>query len=119
MEKLNIIGKINYHHTYQFTNYSQLDYNNITPIIKKYFSPSKQISMVIKNIEQKYNLTYDNICVLFYRGNDKITETDICKYDEYLTYTSSIIKNNPTISFLIQSDETEFIDFMSKQFPNN
>ena len=29
------------------------------------------------------------------------------------------MKSNPNILFLIQSDETEFINFMSKQFKNN
>jgi hypothetical protein len=49
-----------------------LDYNNIIPVVKKYFSPSKGIIDIINNIEQKYNLIHNNICVLFYRGNDKL-----------------------------------------------
>ena len=110
---------INYKHIYQFIDYSKLDYANITPIIKKYFSPSINILNIIKNIEQKYNLVYDNICVLFYRGNDKIKETILCSYNEYLEYADLIIKNNPDILFLIQSDETEFIEFMTIKFPNN
>jgi hypothetical protein len=105
---------INYDWEYQFVDYSKLDFNKIIPIIKKYFSPSKKIINIINNIEQKYNLIYDNICVLFYRGNDKITETELCNYDEYLIYANLIIKSNPNILFLIQSDETEFIDFISK-----
>jgi hypothetical protein len=110
---------INYHHSHQFIDYSKLDYNNIIPVIKKYFSPSKNIINIIENIEKKYNLVYDNICVLFYRGNDKNTETKICNYDEYLIYANSIMTSNPNILFLIQSDETEFINYMSEQFPNN
>jgi hypothetical protein len=74
---------------------------------------------IIKKIEQKYNLVYDNICVLFYRGNDKNTETRICNYDEYLIYAEMVLEQNPTILFLIQSDETEFIDFMTNRFPKN
>ena len=64
-------------------------------------------------------MNYDNICVLFYRGNDKNTETLICNYDEYLIYANLVMKNNPNILFLIQSDETEFIDFMTQKFPKN
>jgi len=30
-----------------------------------------------------------------------------------------IMKNNPNVIFLIQSDETEFIQFMSNHFPNS
>ena len=110
---------INYKHNYQFTNYSNLDYDKITSVVQKYFSPSENILSIIRNIEQKYNINYDNICVLFYRGNDKITETKLCSYNEYLTYANLVFKNNPNILFLIQSDETEFIEFMKDKFPNN
>ena len=110
---------INFHWKNQFINYSELDYKHTTPLIKKYFSPTVEINGIINNIEKKYNLIYENICVLFYRGNDKNTETKICGYEEYLNYTNQILKNNPNIIFLIQSDETEFIEFMTNIFPNN
>jgi hypothetical protein len=116
---ITIQNSIKYHWDDQFIEYSKLDYSNIIPLVKKYFSPSKQIINIIQNIEQKYKLEYDNICVLFYRGNDKITETKLCGYDEYLNYANFIMKHNPNILFLIQSDETEFIEFMIEKFPNN
>lgn len=112
-------GNINYHHSYQFIDYSKIDYEHITPLISKYFHPAKNIQKIINDIEQKYNITYENICALFYRGNDKITETELCKYDEYLKHANEIMIKNPNISFLIQSDETEFIEFMTAKFPNN
>jgi hypothetical protein len=88
-------------------------------LILKYFSPSLEINKIINNIEKKYNLSYKNICVLFYRGNDKNRETTKCSYDEYLKYADQIITKEPNIIFLIQSDETDFIDFMTERFPNN
>lgn len=110
---------INYNHNYQYNNYSNIDYKIIIPIVNKYFSPSKNILNIIENMEKKYNINYNNICVLFYRGNDKITETLLCNYNEYLIYANLLLKENPNILFLIQSDETEFISFMIKNFPNN
>lgn len=103
----------------QYNIYSLLDCNSISPVIKKYFSPSKSILKIIEDIEKKYNIDYNNICVLFYRGNDKNRETLICNYDEYLIYANKILDINPNILFLIQSDETEFIKFISERFPNN
>jgi hypothetical protein len=117
--KTNIIYPINYHHENQFIDYSKLDYTNISPLIKKYFSPSKTINDIIDNMEKKYNLIYENICVLFYRGNDKIKETKLCGYNEYLKFANEIIIKNPHILFLIQSDESEFIEFMTDKFPAN
>jgi hypothetical protein len=110
---------IKYHENDQFINYSMLDYKNILPIIRKYFSPSVNINNIIKDLENKYDIKYDNICVLFYRGNDKRGETTICEYDEYTIYANMILEKNQDIVFLIQSDETEFIEFILKTYPNN
>jgi len=49
---------------------------------------------------------------LFYRGNDKITETKLPDYESYVNYANEILKKNPTILFLIQTDETEFIEYI-------
>jgi len=110
---------IDYKQSYQYINYSKLDYKNICTIVKKFFTPSEDINNIIKNIEIKYNLNYNNICVLFYRGNDKNSETKICGYDDYIKYANLIFHKNPEINFLIQSDETQFIELMTRTFPNN
>ena len=110
---------IDYIENYQFNDYSILDLNNINPLITKYFTPSYSVKEIIKKIENKYNIDYNNICVLFYRGNDKITETSLSSYNDYLIFTQQILEKNSKIKFLIQSDETEFINFMKQQFPEN
>jgi hypothetical protein len=112
------IKPIDYKESYQFNDYSNLDYN-ITSIVNKYFSPSTQIKDIIHKMEVKYKMDYNNICVLFYRGNDKITETKLCEYNDYLIYANKIMRDNPNVIFLIQSDETEFIQFMTTRFPNS
>jgi hypothetical protein len=110
---------INYHPDYQFTDYSTLDYEGVRPLMKKYFSPSVEVSEIVNSMEKKYSLVYENTCVLFYRGNDKNTETKKGGYDEYLGHANRIMKQNPNIVFLIQSDETGFIEFMESRFPNS
>lgn len=112
------INPIDYKESYQFTNYSNLDWN-VTSIVNKYFTPSIQIKEIINSMEAKYIIDCNNICVLFYRGNDKITETKLCEYNDYLIYANDILKINPNVIFLIQSDETEFIEFMTIRFPNS
>ena len=116
---INIKKNIDYHENYQYKNYSELDYTSLSPFIEKYFSPSTEIKNIIHDINIKYTLDYDNICVLFYRGNDKNTETTICNYQEYITKAKQILVENPNIVFLIQSDETEFIETIISLFPNN
>ena len=118
IKNIEVSFSIKYHFQHQFIDYSNLDYKNITPLIKKYFSPSVEINNMINYIKKKYNLIYENICVLFYRGNDKIKETKLCSYDEYLKYANKILIKNPDILFLIQSDETEFIEFIKGKLPD-
>ena len=104
---------INYNWNYDFNKY---EYNKIIPIINKYFSPSLKINIIIKDIEKKYNLKYNNICVLYY---NTIKYNTICQYNYYINYSKLIIKENPNIIFLIQSNKIEFIKFMKNMYPNN
>ena len=115
----NFNDKIIFNSMTQFTNYTHIDFNNISPFVKKYFTPSNQVRVIIEDIEQKYNLKYDNICVLYYRGTDKKQETTKCNYDDYLIYVNEILKKHIDIQFLLQSDEQNFIEFMIKKLPNN
>lgn len=112
------INTIDYVHTHQFKDYSTLDYG-IIPVVQKYFSPSKKITDIIIFMEEKYKLDYSNICVLFYRGNDKNRETKIGGYDVFIKQAKKVLEKNPNIQFLLQSDETEFIITMSILFPNS
>lgn len=109
---------IPFHHSFQFVPYDRLKYALLVPFVRKYFSPSLEIREMIQQLEQKYQLDYANLCVLFYRGNDKVTETSLCSYEEYLTYATHLLKKHPQMRFLIQSDETEFIHFMEARLPN-
>lgn len=112
---------IDFREQYQYIDYSKLNFSDLTPIINKYFSPADNIKNNIKFIENKYNIdNYQNICVLFYRGNDKATELIILiDYDDIVIKARSLYNNNNNIRFLIQSDEKEFINRMIQEFPNN
>ena len=67
---------VNFKHKHQYINYKNINYKLICPFITKYFDPSREIIQIISMMEIKYNINYSNTCVLFYRGNDKITETN-------------------------------------------
>jgi hypothetical protein len=112
--------KIDYCENYQYTNYKNLNYKDICPFIKKYFTPSLEIQNSINHLETKYALNnYEDVCVLFYRGNDKLTETRLCSYNDIIERAKEIFNNNNNILFLIQSDESEFIETMTNIFPKN
>lgn len=115
-------GEIDYKEHYQYKKFHKLEYEKLKPFIQKFFTPNEEILKIKKTIEDKYSIDYDNICVLFYRGNDKATETLLPSFDEYLDEVKIILKkekNNPNFKFLIQSDETNFINEMKENFPNH
>jgi hypothetical protein len=113
-------NSIDFKEEYQYINYNKLNFTEITPFITKYFSPTISILDTINFIESKYNIKlYDNICVLFYRGNDKIIETKLPSYQEFIVKARNLYNKNNDIIFLIQSDEIEFIENMIQEFPNN
>ena len=101
----------------QFSDYRLLNYSEISPFINKYF---KMIKDIINNIEEKYNICYKNLCVIFHRGNDKIKECDIGNHDFYKEEIKKLNNNyKENLTFLIQSDETEFLNEFSNELSNN
>lgn len=112
---INITYPINYHHSHQFKNYSNLDYNSIIPLIKKYFSPSVEINKIINNIEKKYQIDYNNTVAIYYRGTDKYIETKLAPFDEFYEQLIKILSINKNINILLQSDNATFIDYFNNK----
>jgi len=103
----------------QFKKYDDFNLDIYFKYVDVYFNLSDKVMNIYNNIINKYNLNFDNICVLFLRGNDKATECKIPSYDKYIEKGNELLKSNPDLKFLIQSDEKEFINEMTINFPNN
>lgn len=110
---------IDYIENYQYSVYHTLQIKEIYPFIEKYFSISEKVKKIKNDLENKYKIDYENTCVFFYRGNDKATEVDLPLYSDYIEYGILIREKEPNIRFMIQSDETEFLDEMGGKFENH
>lgn len=102
----------------QFSNYKLLNHTQLNPFIKKYFTISQKIQNNVEYLEKKYNLNYNNLCSIYYRGLGKSVETNSGTYDEYLKKAKEIENKHPNIIFLLQSDESEFYSYMKKHLKN-
>ena len=111
--------EIKYDHEDQFRPYKNLNLESLKPLLKLYFEPSTLINEIVTFLENKYKIDYTNLCVLFHRGNDKATETKLCTYNDYKQKAFELQRENPSIKFLLQSDETEFLEDFSKTFPGS
>ena len=116
--KNNIIidSKINYHHHHQFSDYTKLNYlNKLKPIIEKYFTPSKKVNTTVEQLVKKYNIDYENTIAVYYRGTDKYKETKIAPFESFYNKIKEITEINPELKILIQTDTTQFIDYIKEK----
>ena len=112
-------GSIWVHFNVQFEQYQGLNFEVLSQFVDRYFTPTESIQNRMENLKSKYQIDYEKTCVLFFRGNDKVTETWVCRYDEIIHHAKQVLEKQPGIKFLIQSDETEFIETMMQTFPNH
>lgn len=113
--------KINFINTHQFTKYSDLDFKNISKVLKKYFEPSGLINRMANNFIKAYNINRRKTVVLYYRGTDKHYETTISSFDRFsskLEDLLSLIKDE-SVHILIQTDSAQFLDYINgKNYKN-
>jgi hypothetical protein len=115
------INYIDYHHSHQFKEYRKLDFENILPVVKRYFEPSPRIKMIASQFVKTYNINCDNCVALYYRGTDKVTETLIDSFDRFYDKLNEVIKACPrdNIQVLIQSDSAQFLDYIKSKSIKN
>jgi hypothetical protein len=96
----------------QFSNYQEICYEDVTPFIQKYFSPSELITSTVAQLQRSSRIDYDNTCVIRFRGTDKEEETVQPKFEEVLNKALEIQAKNPLIRFAVQTDDPEFRKFI-------
>ena len=105
-------------HFSQFSNYKNINFEDVKPFIDQYFTPSQKIKDIIKQIENTYKIDYNNICTVYYRSTDKFVETNIAPMSEFIDKTELIKNKNPQIIFLLQTDSLEFKELFLNKFNN-
>lgn len=103
----------------QFADYKNLPFKGLYEIIQKYFTPSVGVELIRNTMREKYRLNHNEMCAVFYRGNDKSREMVLTPYEIYIEKAKEIKAKNPKIKFLVQPDEREFLDAFLKEFPDS
>jgi len=98
----------------QFKEYKNLNIDELSPFISKYFSPSDKILAIQNYLINKYSIEPDKICAVYYRGTDKFQETQIDDYDSYINKMREVTG----LTYLVQSDDQLFIDRVLESFNN-
>lgn len=116
---INFRGDSRFTPNYQYLKYKDIGFRGISPFVKLYFSPSLRIINTIETLENKYSIDYDNTCSVYYRGNDKDSETGLAEYEEFFNKATEVLQQHPNIKFLIQTDELEFAEAFEQRFSNS
>ena len=96
----------------QFSDYSSLNFSEVNPFIKKYFSPTKIVISAMHNLAQCSHFEPENTCVIRFRGTDKQLETIQPSYEEMLLKALTLKAKHPNIRFAVQTDDDKFRQYM-------
>ena len=116
-QKLSYKEHINF--TDQFTDYAKLNFDVLNPIISQYFFPSNFVTAKVLYFENKYNIQYDNLCSVFYRGNDKALECKLATHDDFIKRAKIVKSLNENVRFLVQTDDLVFLQLFLAEFENS
>ncbi|QWE00762.1 hypothetical protein FD967_01575 [Polynucleobacter sp. JS-Mosq-20-D10] len=96
----------------QFSSYANLNFNDVNPFIKKYFSPTAIIKNVMNNLAHCSHFDPENTCVIRFRGTDKELETIQPSYEEMLRKALALKASHPNLRFAVQTDESKFRQYI-------
>lgn len=103
---------------FQFSNYKLINFDQLKPLIDKYFDPSIKIKEKISIIEEKYRINYEKILAVYYRSTDKSLETNIPPIEEIINKISEVKKINPELQILFMTDNLDSKKRIHNQFKN-
>lgn len=81
----------------------------------RFFNPSDLILEKKNFLNVKYKFDSQKTISVLYRGTDKGTEIRLGSPAEYLNVVKNILKNNPDFKVLLQTDQTQVIQYFYEQ----
>lgn len=100
----------------QFDDYSKIDFENITPILNKWFDLGDMVKNKKEQLKEKYNL--NEYIGVFYRGNDKRIEMELPTYDNFINKIKEIRAIEPNLPIYTLPDECSFLKELKNNFDN-
>jgi hypothetical protein len=93
--------------------YKTINHSAFAPFVKKYFTPSQKIKSLTSFLIKKYNINTQKCIGLYYRGTDKITETQVPSFDSFYNMLMKIY--NKDLQIIVQTDSKFFLEYMQKK----
>lgn len=98
--------------------YRQEQYSKLAPFVEKYFSPSNEVQSIADQLTDKYNIDFSNTLAICYRGTDKYMDTPLGPFPEYVEQARVLLKQEPNLNILVQTDQKQFLDYCKQELEN-
>lgn len=84
-------------------------------VIEKYFNPSNKVKLYQTFLKYKYSIDFENTIALYYRGTDKLMETNLYHPQKYVDIVKKILEKKPNFRVLIQTDQTQVKEYIKQK----
>jgi hypothetical protein len=105
------LSRVN-HHGY----YHDLEFGWLTPLLKRYFTPSERVRQILSQWREKYHFDPTRTIGVCYRGTDKGTEVRLAQPRKYLELARQLLQRHPDHRILIQTDQAQVRDLFVREF---
>lgn len=100
---------------FQYKNYRTINFSGLQPVLSAYFTPSKDVLHHEALLFDKYKFDPENTIGVYYRGTDKIRETNIATFADFERKVEQIWTQKEDI--LLLTDSQQMADSFQKRFP--
>lgn len=99
----------------EFPLFSLFDYRKerfraVAPFVQRYFRPSDAVMAKRSALSAGLGVDASHLLTICYRGTDKFRDTNLGSFDTFLDRAEDILQKEPTLSVLIQTDQSQFLD---------
>lgn len=102
MLQLSQVPPIHYHSTFL-----DLPFQKLSPYVEHYFAPSKIVLERQRELVNKYDIDYDKIVAIYYRGTDKWSEITPIPLRYYILEAQRLMARDQELRVLIQTDQEQ------------
>jgi hypothetical protein len=96
--------------------YKNIDFSQLNNLYQHHYAMSDLQEKYYAELLNKYNINYDNLVGVWYRGTDKATEATLAPPTQYAELAEKIISKDSKLKVLIQSDQTQVVDLFKNTF---
>lgn len=97
--------------------YKNLDFKQSSSLVSRYFQPSPQVTEIIWQMVRRYEINFEKVLAVHYRGTDKQIEIQPEPVSTWLSEIRKIAKVLPDDHrILVQTDQQQFLDAVVEEF---